>query len=168
MFKQGDFVVCNNNAGYEDVLTINQKYEVLGTTRNGTYVAVNAKGSPHGGFSASRFALLTNTPRQDARAELEARAGGSMTTVLPPKQLQPVLGTQVGGDHYTRQKIQPIEYIWANNLGFSEGNIVKYVTRWKYKGGIKDLKKMVHHGNLLIEEAERSEREDGVKYGVQG
>lgn len=77
-----------------------------------------------------------------------------------------VLGTQIGGDHYTRQKIQPITYIWANGLGFSEGNIVKYVTRWKYKGGIKDLKKMVHHGHLLIEEAERAEREDGIKYGL--
>lgn len=78
----------------------------------------------------------------------------------------PVLGTQVGGDHYTRQKIQPIEYIWANGLGFSEGNIVKYVTRWKFKGGIKDLKKAHHHMALLIEEAERAEREDGVVYGL--
>lgn len=77
-----------------------------------------------------------------------------------------VLGTQVGGDHYTKQKIQPIEYIWANGLGFSEGNVVKYVTRWKDKGGIKDLRKAHHHLALLIEEAERAEREDGVKYGL--
>uniref|UniRef100_A0A973WMQ6 DUF3310 domain-containing protein n=2 Tax=Bradyrhizobium quebecense TaxID=2748629 RepID=A0A973WMQ6_9BRAD len=76
-----------------------------------------------------------------------------------------VLGTQVGGDHYTRQKIQPIEYVWANDLGFSEGNIVKYATRWKYKGGIKDLEKLVHHGKLLIEEARRQEA-NGVKYGL--
>lgn len=85
--------------------------------------------------------------------------------LIKPK-LPTVLGTQIGGDHYTRQKIQPIEYIWANGLGFSEGNIVKYVTRWKYKGGIKDLKKAHHHIALLIEEAERAEREDGVKYGL--
>ncbi len=77
----------------------------------------------------------------------------------------PVLGTQVGGDHYTRQKIQPVQYIWANNLGFSEGNAVKYLTRWKIKGGIKDLEKAAHHINLLIEEARRAEREEGVTYG---
>jgi hypothetical protein len=62
-----------------------------------------------------------------------------------------ILGTQVGGTHYTDCKIQPIEYIWANGLGFSEGNIIKYVTRWKTKGGIKDLEKAKHHIALLIE-----------------
>ena len=56
-----------------------------------------------------------------------------------------------GGSHYTDCKIQPIEYIWANNLGFSEGNIIKYVTRWRSKGGIKDLEKAKHHIALLIE-----------------
>jgi hypothetical protein len=62
-----------------------------------------------------------------------------------------VLGTQIGGNHYTSCAIQPIEYIWANNLGFSEGNVVKYVTRWRKKGGIKDLEKARHHIDLLIE-----------------
>jgi hypothetical protein len=62
-----------------------------------------------------------------------------------------VLGTQVGGTHYTAMKIQPIEFIWANNLGFSEGNIIKYVSRWKTKGGVKDLEKAKHHIALLIE-----------------
>ncbi len=88
--------------------------------------------------------------------------------LMRAEQLTPpstILGTQVGGDHYTRQKIQPIQYIWANNLGFSEGNAVKYLTRWKLKGGIKDLEKAAHHINLLIEEARRAEREDGVTYG---
>jgi hypothetical protein len=80
---------------------------------------------------------------------------------------QTVLGTQVGGDHYTKCAIQPIEYVWANGLGFSEGNVVKYVTRWKDKGGIKDLRKAAHHINLLIEHAEKQEA-NGVKYGLQG
>lgn len=79
----------------------------------------------------------------------------------------PVLGTQVGGSHYTKQAIQPIEYIWANNIGFSEGNVIKYLTRWKDKGGIKDLKKAHHHIALLIEHAEAEEAK-GVKYGLQG
>lgn len=73
------------------------------------------------------------------------------------KQEATVLGTQVGGSHYTDCAIQPIEYIWANKLGFSEGNIVKYVTRYKAKGGIKDLEKAHHHLALLIERMKKDE-----------
>ena len=41
---------------------------------------------------------------------------------------------QVGGTHYKECKIQPVEYIHANGLGFLEGNIVKYITRHRTKG----------------------------------
>lgn len=63
--------------------------------------------------------------------------------------------TQVGGQHYKACKIQPFEYIHANGLGFAEGNVVKYVTRWKDKGGIEDLKKARHYLELLIEAEEK-------------
>ena len=59
-----------------------------------------------------------------------------------------------GSDHYRKGGIQPIEYIQANNLGFSEGNVVKYITRWKYKGGVDDLEKARHYIDMLIELAE--------------
>lgn len=58
---------------------------------------------------------------------------------------------QVGGGHYKDCAIQPIQYIFANELGFCEGNIVKYVTRWRAKGGIDDLRKVIHYAQLLIE-----------------
>lgn len=61
------------------------------------------------------------------------------------------LGVQVGGGHYTSRKIQPIEYIHANNLPFIEGSVVKYITRWREKGGKKDLEKIKHFVDLLIE-----------------
>ena len=57
---------------------------------------------------------------------------------------------QVGGDHYMTA-IQPIEYILANQLDFCEGNIVKYATRWKSKGGVEDLRKIKHYCDFLIE-----------------
>lgn len=60
------------------------------------------------------------------------------------------LDKQVNGDHY-KKAIQPIIYIHTNNLGFCEGNVVKYVTRWKEKGGVDDLKKAIHYIELLIE-----------------
>ena len=49
------------------------------------------------------------------------------------------LDKQVSGNHYKNKAIQPVVYIHANNLGFCAGNVVKYVTRYKDKGGIADL-----------------------------
>lgn len=60
--------------------------------------------------------------------------------------------TQVGGTHYKDMPIQPIEFILKNGLGFCEGNVVKYVSRWRTKGGVEDLKKARHYLDMLIEE----------------
>lgn len=61
------------------------------------------------------------------------------------------LAHQEGGDHYKKLKIQPIEYIHANGIPFAEGSVIKYVSRWRDKGGIKDLEKARHFLDLLIE-----------------
>lgn len=61
------------------------------------------------------------------------------------------LQNHIGGDHYRKMAIQPIEYILANDLGFVEGAVVKYVSRWKEKGGIEDLEKARHLLAMLIE-----------------
>lgn len=68
---------------------------------------------------------------------------------------------QIGGNHYRQQSIQPIDYILRNKLGFCEGNIVKYVTRWKQKGGLDDLMKARHYIDFLIEDV-RDDRIDDV------
>ena len=59
--------------------------------------------------------------------------------------------TQVGGDHYKGKSIQPWDYIVANDLGYLEGNIVKYISRWRSKGGVDDLRKVLHYTQKLIE-----------------
>ena len=61
------------------------------------------------------------------------------------------LDTQVGGDHYKTSSIQPVEYIHANNIPFIEGCVIKYVSRWRSKGGVADLEKAKHFIDLLIE-----------------
>ncbi len=61
------------------------------------------------------------------------------------------LDTQIGGGHYKDCGIQPIEYMLANNLEYIEGAVVKYVTRWKDKNGVEDLKKARHLLDILIE-----------------
>ena len=64
---------------------------------------------------------------------------------------------QVGGSHYKGKAIQPWDYIVANNLGYLEGNVVKYISRWRDKGGIDDLRKVVHYAEKLIEVATKEE-----------
>lgn len=65
---------------------------------------------------------------------------------------------QINGDHY-RGSIQTWDYIVANDLGFLEGNIVKYVTRFRKKNGVQDLEKAQHYLQKLIEvEHERLRR----------
>lgn len=61
------------------------------------------------------------------------------------------LDIQIAGDHYKTLKIQPVEYIHANNIGYFEGNVIKYVTRWKTKNGKADLLKARHYIDLLLE-----------------
>lgn len=59
---------------------------------------------------------------------------------------------QINGSHYADRAIQPVEYIHANELDFLTGNIVKYATRWKYKGqALSDLQKVIHYAELLIQ-----------------
>jgi hypothetical protein len=76
----------------------------------------------------------------------------SLTTELATDNKTSALNVQEGGDHYKRMKIQPIEYITANNLSFIEGSVVKYISRWKNKNGIQDLKKARHFLDILIEQ----------------
>ena len=66
------------------------------------------------------------------------------------------LEKQVAGDHYKSLKIQPIEFIHANGIPFAEGCVIKYMTRWRDKGGIADLEKAKHFIELLIELETRS------------
>lgn len=61
------------------------------------------------------------------------------------------LDIQIGGTHYKHFPIQPVTYIHANGIPYLEGNVIKYVSRWKLKGGIADLEKAKHYIELLIE-----------------
>jgi hypothetical protein len=58
---------------------------------------------------------------------------------------------QIGGNHYLKYKISPVEFIIKNNIGFVEGNILKYILRFKEKGGVQDLLKAKHYIELLID-----------------
>ena len=58
---------------------------------------------------------------------------------------------QVEGDHYKKLNIQPMQYCLANDLNYGQANAIKYITRYKDKNGIEDLKKAIHCIELLIQ-----------------
>jgi hypothetical protein len=56
----------------------------------------------------------------------------------------------VGGDHYKKMKIQPMEYCLVNNISYIEGNVIKYVSCWRFREGLQDLEKAQHYLEMLI------------------
>lgn len=68
------------------------------------------------------------------------------------------LNEQAGGNHYKDLAIQPVEYIYKNQLPYLEGNVVKYVTRHKSKNGAEDIRKAIHYCQLILE----------LEYGEKG
>lgn len=81
---------------------------------------------------------------------------------LPVTMESNALDKQVAGSHYKDLPIQPVEYIHANAMGYLEGNVVKYVSRWRKKNGIADLEKAKHYIELLIELESRNARTGGL------
>lgn len=66
-----------------------------------------------------------------------------------------------GESNYSQMAIQPALYCIKNGLNFAEGNVVKYVSRWRRRGGIRDLKKARHYLDMLIEEEEGKPPQNG-------
>lgn len=58
---------------------------------------------------------------------------------------------QIGGNHYQSLAIQPVEYTVKNQLSFLQGNVIKYITRYKAKNGLQDLQKAKHYIDLIIQ-----------------
>jgi len=72
---------------------------------------------------------------------------------MSEKTEKSALSEQVGGDHYKRFAIQPVEFIAKNHLGFLQGNVIKRICRFNLQGGkgIEDLRKIQHEVSLLAE-----------------
>lgn len=102
-------------------------------------------------------------PSHNAVVGMDLAAPGEDQTTFKipyeiPKLAKPAesaLDVQVGGGHYKDLKIQPVEFIHANNIPFIEGCVIKYVSRWRSKGGVADLQKARHFIDMLIELEER-------------
>lgn len=66
-----------------------------------------------------------------------------------------ILDTQVGGNHYAKMKIQPMEFSMVNGLDACQHTAIKYIARFRDKGGIEDLNKAIHVIQMLIEFEEK-------------
>lgn len=77
--------------------------------------------------------------------------------MVDSEKVETALDTQIGGEHYKKHAIQPVEFITKNKLGFLEGCVIKRICRYEDKNGLEDLKKAKHEIDLLIE----------LKYGRQ-
>jgi hypothetical protein len=101
--------------------------------------------------------VVRDTTRQETMKVEETFKPGAIgtaykvTTTTAPPASESALAVQVDGSHYKSLAIQPIEYIHSNGIQFAEGCVIKYVSRWRTKGGIKDLEKAKHFIELLIE-----------------
>lgn len=53
--------------------------------------------------------------------------------------------------HYAKYKaMEPITFLILNNIPYAEGNVIKYVLRWRDKNGIEDLKKAMRYLEVMI------------------
>lgn len=105
--------------------------------------------------------LLTRKPEMSV-AQIANKLKVSKVTVYAARsKMRPVVTEavpvatadtkQVGGNHYTSLDIQPWEIIERNKLGFFDGNALKYLLRFRAKGGVEDLEKAKHYLDKLIE-----------------
>ena len=74
-----------------------------------------------------------------------------MSSVVSDSPTPPATHKQVGGDHYRRFALQPVEFCQRNNLPYCESNVIKYVTRHRFKNGKQDIEKAIHYLQLLLE-----------------
>jgi hypothetical protein len=65
--------------------------------------------------------------------------------------MKTALDIQEGGNHYKNMKYQPVVFGHNAGLTFLEGNVVKYITRYKFKNGLEDLKKVKHYIELMLQ-----------------
>ena len=161
---------CVNNGGFPHLLTEGKIYKLIREETYG-YTLVHDKSPIEGTFPKNLFEFV---PEPMSELEPEQLRGMLVHQAVArgEKEPEPAVGpitkavnsamtTQVGGSHYTKMKIQPYEYCHVNRMGYVEGTALKYLSRWRDKGGLEDLEKAKHAIEWLIEyETSHGEKQD--------
>ena len=100
--------------------------------------------------------MTTNQTGEQCRNCKWEKGDVCMLTVacsFTPRDIAPQAASaiQVGGDHYKDLAIQPAEFVHRNRIPYLEGSVIYYVTRWRTKNGLEDLRKARHTLDLMIE-----------------
>ena len=159
---------CVNNGGFPHLLTEGKIYKLIREETYG-YTLVHDKSPIEGTFPKNLFEEapepMSELESEQLRGMLVHQAvarGEQLEAPLGGKTLGDILeeakatvatsamSTQVGGSHYTKMKIQPYEYCHVNRMGYVEGTSLKYLSRWRDKGGLEDLEKAKHAIEWLI------------------
>lgn len=96
-------------------------------------------------------AQLANAPADEFVCKCDESGPTLITVPEEPRTPSSALDVQVGGDHYKKWKIQPIEFAHANNMPFLDANAFKYICRHADKNGVQDLRKAKHYLELIAE-----------------
>jgi hypothetical protein len=117
------------------------------------YIWLHIPVSAHGvmAFQIHGSAVDGQELRNTLEAWVATPVNARSSELIEPGSTVPANDRQVGGDHYKKRGIQPWDYIAANCLDWFTGEIIKYITRWRDKGGIKDLEKARHVLDKYIE-----------------
>lgn len=94
--------------------------------------------------------IMSDGMTEMAREQIESTAKWDELRNRVWDKEEGALTKQVGGQHYKDMKIQPVEFITANELSFLEGNVVKYISRHHAKNGADDVKKAIHYCELIL------------------
>lgn len=129
----------------------------FGVLYNNTFRTYTPDGYWYATRNASGVDLLAEVPAPVLVPETQPVVATTTTdtaaTDSPAAPLTDIsaLAHQEGGNHYKGLKIQPVEYIHANEIDYLEGNVIKYVTRHKQKNGKQDILKAIHYLQLILE-----------------
>lgn len=97
------------------------------------------------------FFTPARTSLEERGAAYQERAADGSFWVNGERVESPPTATQIGGNHYASMKIQPMEFSMANGFDACQHTIIKYVSRFRSKGGIQDLEKARHTLDMLIQ-----------------
>lgn len=103
------------------------------------------------------YTTIFSIPETHWIVHINGKYNGTYTTLEQAKKFcnmkeDKAMSKQIGGSHYKAMAIQPAEYIRENNIGWYEGNAIKYISRHKLKGGAEDIKKAIHNLEMILEE----------------
>lgn len=126
------------------------------------WITWNGLGDAVPKYSSVRVRLRNGNERVSSPDSLDWKITGYSGDIVAwrpvdSEKVETALDTQIGGEHYKKYVIQPVEFITKNKLGFLEGCVIKRICRYEDKNGLEDLKKAKHEIDLLIE----------LKYGRQ-